>query len=286
MAVRISAIIPVRNGERSLPPLLESIGAQTLPAGDFETIVVDNGSTDRTAEVARAHGARVVTDEVANRSRARNAGAAAARSDLFAFTDADCVAAPGWLEALLHCADRAPLVAGPVEMTTDDAPNAIERFEVRWRFGQEAWVRHGWAATANLLVHRHAFESIGGFDPGYHHIGEDADFCIRAGRAGHGIAYCPDARILHHAESQWRPFLERAFRHGYSVNQCYHRLGVGNRAWRSPGAALRGDGAMTMLKYSRNDFDDGEWRALLRVARAGYAARVAGSVWAELRRAR
>ena len=147
-------------------------------------------------------------------------------------------------------------------------------------------MRHGWAATANLLVHRAAFESIGGFDTGYHHIGEDADFCIRAGRAGHAIAYCPAALILHDAESRLRPFLERSFRHGYSVNQCFYRLGVGYRAWRKPAAALRGDGAMTMLKWSRDDFADGEWRAMLRVARAGYAARIAGSAWAELKRAR
>src|SRR5947208_2213682 len=82
-------------------------------------------------------------------SRARNRGARAARADRFAFIDADCVATPGWLEAMRGCAGRAPLLAGAVRVTTEEPPNAIERFEVLWRFDQESWVKLGWAATAN-----------------------------------------------------------------------------------------------------------------------------------------
>ncbi len=286
MAASISVIVPVRNGEASLPPLLRSLEEQTLPRDDFEVIVVVNGTTDRSAEVARAHGATVVTDPVGNRSRARNTGARTAGTDLFAFTDGDCVATPQWLERLVGCAGRAPLVAGPVETTTGDPPNAIERFEQRWRFGQEAWVSQGWAATANLLVHRAAFEAVGGFDTTYRHIGEDADFCLRAGRAGHGIAFCPDATILHDAERTLRPFLRRSFVHGYSVNQCFHRLGVGYQAWREPGRAVRGDDAMEILGWSRDGTEPDEWQRMLRLARLSYAMRVAGSAWAELRRVR
>ena len=286
MAVQVSVVVPVRDGAASLPALLDSLSAQTLDRAAFETIVVDNASRDDTAAVARARGATVVTEPVPNRSRARNAGVRAAQAPLLAFTDADCVASPHWLAALLGCADRAPLVAGPVEVTTREPPSALERFETRWRFGQQAWVRDGWAATANLLVHRDAFEAIGGFDTAYRAIGEDADLCLRAARAGHALAYCEDALVLHAADTTLRPFLRRSFRHGYSVNQCFHRLGVGYRAWRDPAPALRGDAALALFGWSRGDFDQAEWRHMRRLARAGYAMRVAGSVWAELRRAR
>src|SRR3712207_9019997 len=50
------------------------------------------------------------------------------------------------------------------------------------------------------------------FDTGYRHLGEDVDFCIRAGRAGHAIAYCRSAVMYHAAEFEPRPFLERSFR--------------------------------------------------------------------------
>jgi GT2 family glycosyltransferase len=283
----VSVIIPVRNGAASLPPLLRSLREQTLAGDRFELIVVDNDSSDGTAEVAAAHGATVVSEPIANRSRARNRGAQAARADLFAFTDADCVAHPNWLAALLECAPSAPLIAGEVELRVSDRPNAIERFEKLWRFGQAAWVEeHGWAATANLLVRRDAFEAVGGLDPNWRHIGEDVDFCIRTRKAGFQLAFCADAIVDHRGESELRPFLRRFLLHGYSSNQAVYRLGLGERAWRHPLPALAGDRALRMYGHVPDRFDHAEWRRMARLARLGYGARVAGSLWAELRRAR
>jgi GT2 family glycosyltransferase len=282
----VSVIVPVRNGADSLPPLLRSLDAQTLESDRFEVIVVDNDSSDGTAQVAASHGATVVHEPIANRSRARNRGAAAASTRLYAFTDADCVADPRWLAELLRCAPTAPLVAGEVRLRTSDRPNAIERYEALWRFGQRAWVEQGWAATANLLVHAEAFETIGGFDPTWRHIGEDADFCLRARRAAQRLEYCPDSIVHHAAERSWRPLLRRLFLHGYSVNQVHYRWGLGSRAWRRPAPALIGDSALREVGHTPDRFEPGEWRRMARIARTGYAARVAGSVWAEVTRAR
>jgi GT2 family glycosyltransferase len=282
----VSVVVPVRNGADSLPPLMRSLEAQTLARDRFEVIVVDNDSSDRTAEVAADHGAQVVKEPIANRSRARNRGAAAAAASLYAFTDVDCIAHPGWLEALLRCAPSAPLVAGEVKLRVSEHPNTIERFEALWRFGQRSWVERGWAATANLLVHREAFDAIGGFDPTWRHIGEDVDFCIRARAAGYALGYCEDAAVDHRGEHELGPFLRRFFLHGYSVNQTFYRLGLGYRAWRHPKPALLGDRALREIGHVPDRFDPAEWRRMARLARLGHAARVAGSVWAELLRAR
>ena len=282
----ISVIVPVRNGAGSLPALLTSLKAQTLGRERFEVIVVDNDSSDASAEVASRHGARVVSEPVPNRSRARNRGVAAASAPLFAFTDADCVADPGWLAALLDCAPTAPLVAGEVRLRVSEQPNAIERYESLWRFGQKSWVAQGWAATANLLVRVEAFDAVGGFDPTWRHIAEDADFCLRARAAGYPLGYCEDAVVDHLGESEFRPFLRRLFLHGYSSNQAFYRLGVGHRAWRDPAPAFLGDRALRDVGHSPDAFEASEWRRMARLARLGYAARVAGSVWAELVRAR
>jgi GT2 family glycosyltransferase len=282
----ISVIVPVRDGAESLPALLASLDAQTLTRDRFEVIVVDNASTDGTADVAVGLGARLVSEPIPGRARARNRGARAAKARLHVCTDADCVAEPNWLEALLDCAGRAPLVAGNVKTRVRDAPNAIERFELQWRFAQEAWVMQGWAATANLLVHATAFEAIGGFDTAYRHYGEDADFCLRAGKAGFHLGYCADAVVEHQGDDRLWPFLRRGFMHGYGSDQAFHRIGTGYRAWRDPWPVLRGDLALRRLGLSPDGFAPGESESMSRLARVSYAARVVGSLWAEAVRAR
>jgi GT2 family glycosyltransferase len=282
-APEISVVVPVRDGAGSLPALLDSLRRQTLAPDRFEVVVVDNASRDATAAVARSAGATVVGEPVPNRSRARNRGVEAARADRIAFTDADCVATEGWLEALLDCGE-APLVAGPVEVTTSDHPGAVERLEARWRFAQEHWVRQGWAATANLCAERDALDAVGGFDPAYRQIGEDADLCLRARKAGFELGWCPGAVVTHAAESSLGPMIRRAFRHGYGANQALRRVGSGHRAWSDPVPAVRGGVALERLGVGTGDLEPAERRRLGRLARAAYVARMAGSVWSELDR--
>src|SRR4051794_32058839 len=286
MPVEISVVIPVRDGAASLGRLLDSLAAQQLERSRFEVVVVDNASRDDTARVAAAKGARVVSEPVPSRSRARNAGVAAATADVIAFTDADCTVSPQWLAALLRCRGTAPLVAGPVDMEASAAPNTFERFEAASRFDQRSWVEQGWAATANLMIERAAFDAVGGLDPAYRHIGEDVDLCLRARRAGLAIGYCPDAVVSHAAERELAPILRRAFFNGYSAAQVYRRMGAGQIAWRylrplrSPGASL------AWHQVPAGDLAPGERRRQAALAWLIYASRVAGSIWSSLVRAR
>lgn len=284
----VSVIVPVRDGAASLPALLASLEDQELARDRYEIIVVDNASRDGTGDVAALRGARVVFEPRPNRSRARNAGAREARSDLLAFIDADCTAAPHWLSALLayHTQNPAPLVAGRVLIETRTVPNTIERFETHWRFDQASGVRNGWAATANLLVTREAFEAIGGFDSSYRHIGEDVDFCLRAQRAGYALGYCDAALVLHDAEHKLSPALRRAFFHGYSAAQVRRRLGTGHVAWRDPRILLSPRRVLAFHRIDPAALGARDRRLQSALAYASYVSRVAGSVWASLVRAR
>jgi GT2 family glycosyltransferase len=281
----ISVVVPVRDGAASLGLLLDSLAGQTIARDRFEVVVVDNGSADdEPARVARRAGAVVIREAWAHRGLARNRGVDVAGSDLIAFTDGDCRADPGWLAGLLGCLQRAPLAAGPVRLDTAARPGRCERLEALWRFAQEENVRDsGWAASANLGVRRAAYASVGGFDPAYRQIGEDVDLCLRARAAGHRLAYCPDAVIHHAAETAVGPILRRAFRHGFSSTQHERRLPmeVGRTYWRHPRPMVAGDWALRRFGPRAVDQQD-----LLALARAEYAARVAGSAWAELRRVR
>lgn len=279
-------MVPVRDGASSLSALLASLEAQDLEADRYEVIVIDNASRDDSAVVAATHGARVTSEPIPNRSLARNAGVQAAQADLLAFIDADCTASPQWLRALLRCRGIAPLVAGPVGIEMNSPPNAIERFEASWRFNQEAAVDQGWAATANLMVERAAFESVGGFDSHYAHIGEDVDFCLRARHAGYELGFCPEALVCHRAEHEIGPVIRRAFFHGYSAAQVLRRLGVGHVAWRHLRPLLSPRVALAFHGIAADSLPKRERPGQAALAISAYASRVAGSVWASLRRAR
>jgi GT2 family glycosyltransferase len=283
--VRASVVIPARNAAAALPALLRSLRAQTVGREDFEVVVVDNASADDTAAVAARAGARVVSVPRPNRSRARNAGAAAALADRIAFVDAECEADPGWLAALLRCLDNAPLVAGPVCLRLPASPSVLERFDALWRFNRREHVeREGWAASANLGITREAFAAVGGFDPSYRQIGEDVDLCLRSGAAGYRIAFCPDAWISHPAEASWRAMLRRGYGQGWSMVQHQRRLPgpIGARLVRHPGPLVRGDWPLRRLGIDPTSLPAAERRRLMLVARIEYAARMVGSLHAEL----
>jgi glycosyltransferase involved in cell wall biosynthesis len=154
----VSVVIPARNAAGTLGATLRALAGQDLDDA-FEVIVVDNGSSDETASVAKTAPLPV---KLIGRPPgdgpgvARNQGVAAAAGPLLAFTDADCVPTEGWLREGLAAAAHADLVQGPV------APDPAQTL---MPFDHTVWVegRTGLFETANLFVARTAFESAGGF---------------------------------------------------------------------------------------------------------------------------
>lgn len=281
-AADVSVVVCVRNGVTTLPALFAGLAAQDV---DHEVVVVDNGSRDGTADVARRLGAVVVDVPVRGRGRARNAGALAAQGALLAFTDAGCVPRPGWLRSLVAGLAGAELAAGQVVVRTSAQPNACERFEALWRFPQERNVRElGIAATANLGVRAEALRSCGGFDAGLH-VGEDADLCLRAGARGASIAWCPDAVVEETADTTLRAVARRGFDRALAQEMLHRRHGLRpDRSFRHPGPLLRGDWALRRFGIEPASVPESERPGVLRVARVDYAARMVGSALGVARR--
>jgi glycosyltransferase involved in cell wall biosynthesis len=264
----ITVVIPARDAAAALPATLDALRGA-------DVVVVDNGSRDDTAAVALAHGARVVREPRRSRARARNAGAAASTRALLAFLDADCVPSPRWLPALAEALETDDLAGGPIEWRTGATPNRVERFDVAWR----AHVRRtgGFTGSGNLAIRREVFERLDGFDPAFRAAGEDSDL---ARRAGSPVRFVPEAVVTHAAEATLKGLVARGFRHGFGNAQMRRRHGpeAGRAYWRHPRPVVAGDWALR-----RFDIED---RGLLAVARVDYAARVAGSLWADVRRVR
>ena len=196
---RVSFIVPVRNDAARLVDCLRSILGNAYMPGHGEIIVVDNGSTDGSAEVARRMGARVITAEGVRVSELRNQGAARATGNVLAFVDADNEIVPGWTSAALDT----------LQMNTVGAAGAMYHAP-----GDGTWVqrgygylrgkphgRHdvGWLGSGNLAVWRDTFESLGGFDASLDTC-EDVDFCNRV--RARGLRVVSDARLesIHHGD--------------------------------------------------------------------------------------
>jgi glycosyltransferase involved in cell wall biosynthesis len=210
-----SVIVPARNAEDTLPRTLDALVRQDLE-GPYEVIVVDDGSSDRTADIARAAPApvRVLSQPPLGPARARNRGVEESHGALLAFCDADCFPAPGWLRAGVRALDSADLVQGRV-MPDPAAP--LKPFD------RTLWVTSevGLYETASLFVTRETFERAGGFEEWLtpqlgKAMAEDVWFGWKARRLGARTAFSAGA-LVHHAifPRGWREYVEerRRLRH-------------------------------------------------------------------------
>jgi len=161
----ISIIIPAYNEEALLAATLRALRAAADAVGEpYEIIVVDDASTDRTAEIGTAHGARVVGVNVRQIGAARNAGAEVAAGDLLMFVDADTLVPPEVLRGAVD-AVRAGAVGGGSSARQDSN-------DPRWGpplLAFASWLMRtaGWAAGCFMFVKADVFRRVGGFDERY-----------------------------------------------------------------------------------------------------------------------
>ena len=194
--VAVSVIVPARDASATLPRTLEALAAQDLDE-PYEVIVVDDASTDGTADAAERATCPVtlVRERGVGPGPARNSGAAAASGDVLAFTDADCFPAPGWLREGVRAVADADLVQGRVE---PDPASAYGPFDRSVTVDAE----RGLYETANLIVSRTLFERLGGFEDWLparigKPLAEDLWFGWRARRAGARTAFSESAVVRH-----------------------------------------------------------------------------------------
>ena len=207
----LSVVVPVYRHWALAPDLVAALAAQSLEADRFEILIVDNDGA--APDLALPANARILACAAPGSYAARNAGVAAARGALIAFTDADCRPEPGWLAALAAAAAETPghLLAGPVEIgrPARDTPAAV--YDRVRGIPQARYVARGYAATANLAVPAEAFRAAGGFAP-ERFSGGDAAFCRAAGARGFPIRLVPGAAVVHLCRTGWDGIATKARR--------------------------------------------------------------------------
>jgi GT2 family glycosyltransferase len=204
LSVDISVVIPTHRRETRLAFALEALAEQSLARERFEVIVVRSPSTPPPhASAPDGLEVRFLSADIASRPGQRNAGIAAARGDLIAFTDDDCRPAPGWLEALLGAADGDwAFVQGRTLPDPDERHllHGLARSQTVEELGP-------WFPTCNMAFPRAMLERLAGFDPEFVASGEDTDLALRAIESGarpvlarEALAYhAVLAQPLHHA---------------------------------------------------------------------------------------
>jgi GT2 family glycosyltransferase len=191
-----------------------------------DVVVVADGATPEVLAVLDRAPVRVVRlDPGRGPAAARNAGWRAAAAGVIAFTDDDCVPAPGWAAALEAAAGAAQdvIVQGPVE------PLPAERDRIG-PFARTLWVREGdgFFQTANVAYPRVLLARLGGFDEGFSRpAGEDTDLALRALEAGATVRWAPDALVWHAVhEPGWRGLVRDAPRWGTAVRLVARHPGL------------------------------------------------------------
>lgn len=234
----ISVIIPAQNAADFITRVVGAVREQCPPEADLEVIVVDDGSTDETADAARLAGATVLAaaGPGGNPAAARNQGAAAAAGDPLIFLDADCIPAPGWLEALLAAHDRgASIVGGALDLPAGLPASARCDYYCGWYLVHSRRpagpVPHH--PPPNLSVRRDAFRQTAGFTERqpFSYTNEEREWQVQLLRSGHTMYFEPKAVAYHYNRPGFANLLRRSYRWAYTAVESKFETGATRFPW-------------------------------------------------------
>ena len=236
---RISVVVCSCNGASTIRECCE--GLLKLEYPDYEVIVVDDGSTDRTAAIAGEFGFRVISTENRGLSNARNAGLEAATGEIVAYIDDDAYPDPHWLTYLAftflstsHAGVGGPNIAppgdGPIAECVDHAPGNPTHVLLSDREAEHI-------PGCNMAFRKACLQSIGGFeprfrmtdgskrryielhpysgfDPRFRVAGDDVDVCWRLRQQGLTLGFNPAAMVWHHRRNSLRAYWKQQLGYG------------------------------------------------------------------------
>jgi GT2 family glycosyltransferase len=250
----LTVVIPSLNGAKGVDRCLRALEAQSIRPR-LEILVVDDGSTDDTAAVARSHDVTVVKHpHNLGIAAARNTGLIAAKADIIAFLDDDCEPEPEWAQRLLAgyaeediagvCGPIVPrtppgLMRGflnrnnplvPLELELADGYSLPYRFYLylkrQWSRPSKTGTRDVYSfAGANMSFRRKALFDAGQFDERFRFGAEELDMCMRVTQTIEGarLTFVPQARVIHHFKPQLRDTLRRSRSYGVGSARLHRK---------------------------------------------------------------
>jgi glycosyltransferase involved in cell wall biosynthesis len=234
--VLVSIIIPALNEEKMIGLCLESLAALDFARERFEVILVDNGSTDRTREIAESFpdrlNLRILEKRGVRISALRNFGAQEAQGGIVAFLDADCLAPKEWLKRVVPLvpAQGAGVVGAHYLLPENSSwvGRTWHRYQEAEKSGEVSHVPAG-----DLIMRREDFLRIGGFDESIQ-TNEDYELCERARANGMAVRAVPEIGVVHLGTAQsLRVFFRKQAWHGTHVMKVFLRNISGSHNWKA-----------------------------------------------------
>jgi glycosyltransferase involved in cell wall biosynthesis len=235
-SVCVSVIIPAYNASATIGRTLEALSRQNC-FQPFEVIVVDDGSSDNTAEIVSSFASvRYVRQDNAGPASARNHGAGLAQGEYLAFTDSDCLPHEDWLSLLMAgmSQEQVGVVSGSYGIANPQSVLARCVYaEILWRHTHLMPDFPNSFGSYNFCVKKNVFDAVGGFNTAYRNAsGEDNDLSYKIIRSGWRIYFQRKALVDHYHPTRVVKYLKEQFRHGF------WRLTV----YRDHPPMMRGDG--------------------------------------------
>lgn len=214
---KVSVVVASYNGARTLKLCLDSLQHLNFP--DYEVILVDDGSTDDTAAIAKNYSnIRYIHHKNLGLSTARNTGITAAVGEIVAFTDSDCRVDEDWLFYLIGDLLKSgftgigghnflPLEDSPVAAAVMASPGGPAHVMLTDREAEHI-------PGCNMAYYKWALESVGGFDPVYRKAGDDVDVCWRLQQLGYKIGFSHCGFVWHYRRSTVKAYLKQQAGYG------------------------------------------------------------------------
>ncbi len=232
----VSIIIPAYNEEKVIGACLDSIAKLDYPDDLLDVIVIDDGSTDRTAEIISGYrSVKVIKGIHKGPSAARNLALKQAKGDYVAFTDADCVVSSEWIKRLLKgfISDKVAGVGGIQVPAKGESEFAVAVNRVLGAFGFIAGysrvnktstnVDHN--ASCNVIYKKHVIEQVGGFDEALW-PGEDVDLDRKMIMAGYTLRQDPGVSVEHYRPSTMSQYRNMMYKYGLVQAYLVKKYGI------------------------------------------------------------
>ena len=220
----VTVIVPVRNGEQTIQPLLESLQKLDYERNEVELIVVDGNSTDKTREIVQEYPVELIIEKRKGLNLARNVGIKHGNGEIVAFTDADCVVPPNWITKIVENFKdpKVSCVGGSAKALDSDfvsqyADNSIVRLMPFFTKREELervkpFFRH--PAGCNMAYRRKVAEEVGYFDENIRYGFDEVEFADRICKAGYKMVLDPKVLVWHKHRSTLGEFLKQNFQYG------------------------------------------------------------------------
>ena len=222
----VSVVVCAYNAARTVDSCLASLKKLNYP--NYEVIVVNDGSTDQTLEIAQCYDyMQLINQENLGLSAARNVGIAAATGEIIAFTDSDCVADPDWLTYLVAkfissgvCAVGGPNFPPPEDSLIPSCVAVSPGGPTHVLLSDEV-AEH--IPGCNMAFRRDVLQEIGGFDPLFRTAGDDIDLCWRLQDLGYTIGFSPAAVVWHFRRNTVKDYLNQQRGYGKAEALVYFK---------------------------------------------------------------